>query len=49
MIISLFDSLENIVGKGENAGWQHFLPFPRMFLKALCFRVFKNWDCVVEN
>ena len=39
MMISLFDSLENIVGKGENAGYQHFSPFPTMFSKSLCFRV----------
>ena len=25
------DSIENIVGKGENAGNQHFLLFPRRF------------------
>ena len=28
MIISIFDRYENIVGKGENAGNQHFLLFP---------------------
>ena len=27
MMISVFDGVENIVGKGENAGNQHFLPF----------------------
>ena len=26
------DSVENIVGNGENAGYQHFLHFPRCFL-----------------
>ena len=26
--------LENIVGKGENAGYQHFLLFPQYFQKA---------------
>ena len=26
--ISVFYSKENIVGKGENAGYQHFLLFP---------------------
>ena len=25
-------NLENIVGKGENAGYQHFLLFPQCFL-----------------
>ena len=28
MMIFLFDRVENIVGKGENAGYQHFLLFP---------------------
>ena len=27
MIISVFDRLENILGKGENAGYQHFSLF----------------------
>ena len=26
--------VENFVGKGENAGYQHFLLFPQCFLKA---------------
>ena len=26
--------VENIVKKGENAGYQHFLLFPQSFLKA---------------
>ena len=29
MTISLFDRVKNIVGKEENAGYQHFLPFPQ--------------------
>ena len=29
MMNSLFDRVESIVGKGENAGDQHFLPFPQ--------------------
>ena len=33
-LISLFDWVENIVGKGENAGYQHFLLFPQCFQKA---------------
>ena len=31
MTISLFYGVENIVGKGENAGYQHFLLFPQCF------------------
>ena len=26
--------IENIVGKGENAGYQHFLLFPKCFQKS---------------
>ena len=33
-IISVFDRIENIVYKGENAGSQHFLLFPQYFLKS---------------
>ena len=31
MMISVFDRVENIVGNGENAGYQHFLLFPQCF------------------
>ena len=31
MAISLFDKVENTVGKGENTGYQHFLLFPQGF------------------
>ena len=34
MMIFVFDTIENIVGKGENAGNQHFLLFPQCFQKA---------------
>ena len=33
MTISFFDRVENVVGKGENTGYQHFL-FRRYFEKA---------------
>ena len=49
MMISVFDRVENIVGKGENAGYQHFLLFATMFSKTLPFKVIKTWDCVVKN
>ena len=29
-----FDRIENFVGKGENAGYQHFLLFPKCFPKV---------------
>ena len=34
MIISVFDGEEKNVGKGENAGNQHFLLFPQCFEKG---------------
>ena len=34
MMISVFDRVENIVEKGENAGYQHFLLFPQCFQKV---------------
>ena len=30
----LLNMIENIVGKGENAGYQHFLLFPQCFLHS---------------
>ena len=42
MIISVFDSVENIVGKGENAGYQHFLLFLQCFEKASFPGVFQK-------
>ena len=33
MKISLYDRVENTLGKGENAGYQHFLLFPLCFPK----------------
>ena len=49
MIISVFDTVENIVGKGENVGYQHFLPFPQYFEKASFPDKSKGvtvWECV---
>ena len=37
----LFERLENIVGKGENAGYQHFLLFLQCFQKASSSRSLK--------
>ena len=34
MIISVFDRVENILGKGENAVYQHYLLLPQCFGKA---------------
>ena len=33
-MICVTDWVENIVGIGENAGYQHFLLFPQRFPKA---------------
>ena len=41
--------IENIVGKGENAGYQHFLLFPQCFQKAYFNKVVKCRDCVVKS
>ena len=41
--------VENIVGKGENAGYQHFLLFPTMFAEGSFFRIVKSRDCVVKS
>ena len=41
MKISVFDRVENIVGKGENAGYQHFLLFPQCFQKVFSSELLK--------
>ena len=41
--------MENIVGKGENAGDQHFLLLPQCFSKGFSYRVVKSHDCVVKS
>ena len=42
------DRIENIVGKGENAGNNHF-SIPTMFSKGFFPRVFKSRHCVVKG
>ena len=37
----IFERSENIVGKGENAGYQHFLLFPPCFQKVYLSRLLK--------
>ena len=49
MMIPLFNRVENTVGKGENAGYQHFLLFPQSFCIAFFFRVVKGHDHVVKK
>ena len=48
-MICVTDWVENIVGKGENAGYQHFLLFPTMFSKSFFPRVVKSQDCMVKS
>ena len=38
----------NIVGKGENAGYQHFLLFPQCFQKLSFTGAIKSQYCVVK-
>ena len=40
---------ENIVGKEENAGFQHFFPLPLCFQNTSFLGVFKSWDCVIKS
>ena len=48
-MISVFDRVENIVGKGENAGYQHVLLLPQCFQKPSFFRVVKTLDSLPNN
>ena len=49
MMIYVFDRVENIVGKGENAGYQYFLHFPQCFQKASFLGVVKSRDYLVKS
>ena len=40
--------VENILRKGENAGYQHFLLFPKCFQKPPSLGVIKSRDYVVK-
>ena len=48
-ILKLYDRKENMVGKGENAGYQHFLPFPTMFLKGFFLHAVKISEWLVTS
>ena len=45
----VFERVENIVEKGENAGYQYFLLFPQCFQKASYSGPLKSQDCVVKE
>ena len=47
MMISVFDRVESIVGKGENPGYQHILLFPPQCFQTASF--FESRDCVVKS
>ena len=50
MTISLFDRVENTVGKGENTGYQHFLLFSQCFPKSSSLGSLKvGINCVVKS
>ena len=45
----VFKRIENIVVKGENAGYQHFLLFPTMFSKCFSPGASKSRHCVIKG
>ena len=45
----VFDLVENVMEKGQNIGYQHFLLFPQCFHKPSLFGVVKSHDCVVNS
>ena len=50
MMIYVFDRVENIVRKGENASkLPAFSPFPTMLFKTLFLRVVKSRDYMVKS
>ena len=44
----LFERVDNIVGKGENANYEHFVLFPQCFQKSSSSKIVKSWDCMVK-
>ena len=48
-LIFVDGSVESIVGKGENAGYQHLLLFPQCFQKAYFSKVIEIEDCMVKG
>ena len=49
MMIYVFDRVGNIMGKGENAGYQHYLFFQQCFQKPFSSGGVKSRDCVVKS
>ena len=48
-ICHMIKELKNIMGKGENSGYQLFLPYPDVFYRHLPPRVAKSQDIVVKG
>ena len=48
MTISVFDMVENDVGKEENAGYQHIILFLTVFSEVFLNSFVKSRDCVVK-
>ena len=49
LMISLFDTVENTVGKGENAAYQHFLLFLQCCEKPSSLGLLKVWIVSLPN
>ena len=49
MIDSISEGIENIVRKGENAGYQHFLPHPRCSHMLLTYNVWGGGNQINSN
>ena len=49
IMIFVFDSVENIVGKRKKCWLPAFSSFPTMFSKAFFLRVVKSRDCAVRS
>ena len=49
MVHFLLDILENMMGKGENAGFQHFPFFSTMFSKGYFPMGVKIWHCAMKG
>ena len=48
-MISIADSIENIVGKMRKSWLPAIIPFPYMFSKGFITRVIKSWDVFLQN
>ena len=49
MMVYVSERVKNTVGKGENAGNQHFPLFPQRLQNAFCIKVVKCRDYMVKG